>query len=233
MFIISALVLFCFFILLPGLTQSVKVQNWRKGLRLAEHQRAFQNLFSGIDGFYLSKLAREKADAVEYVYGEIEFESFVALLSLTHPNQNTVFYDLGSGVGKAVLTCAMVFDVKKSCGIELFEPLHHAALEQKKRLQQLDSYAQKSNIISLVQDNFLNVDFADATLVFINSTAFFGDTWEALNHRLAQLNPETIIITTSKKLHLPQFIVLKTTTVQMSWGIVDAYVQTQCYAQLN
>ena len=48
--------------------------------------------------------------------------------------------------------------------------------------------------------------------------------WTAINHQLKQVKPGTIIITTSKKLSLDAFIVKKTTTVQMSWGLVRAYI---------
>ena len=68
--------------------------------------------------------ARQKQDAIEYVYGEIEFLPFIALLSLDKPDSKTVFYDLGSGIGKAVLACAMVYPVHKSVGVELLPELY-------------------------------------------------------------------------------------------------------------
>lgn len=83
---------------------------------------------------------------MEYSYGEIEFFSFIALLSLINPNENTVFYDLGSGTGKAVIACGMVFPVQKSIGIELFPELYlHSCqqVEQLAAIKQYDTQAQK------------------------------------------------------------------------------------------
>lgn len=94
--------------------QKRKIRRWQDALAISKHLAVFQQLYADVNGFALSKKARLGGDAFEYVYGEIEFESFTALLSLCHPNSSTIFYDLGSGTGKAVLACAMVFNVKKA-----------------------------------------------------------------------------------------------------------------------
>jgi hypothetical protein len=200
------------------------IQQWCHQLDLNKHAACYQQLFHDIDGFFLSKTARGKHDAFEYTYGEIQFTSFIALISLTHPNAQTVFYDLGSGVGKAVLACAMVFDVQKSCGIELFHRLSLTALHQKQRLLEQPEYQDKATKIHFIHSDFLRADFSDATLVFINATALFGETWLALNQRLAMLCPNAIVLTTSKALSSNAFEVKKTTTVAMSWGLVKAYL---------
>ncbi|MCX7117868.1 MAG: hypothetical protein NTW94_08245 [Legionellales bacterium] len=200
-------------------------KRWFNELNLDKHHATFLQLVRDINGFALSRQARNLHDAMEYTYGEIDFIPFIALLYLTKPNANTVFYDLGSGVGKAVLACALVFDVKKSCGIELFENLHHAALLQHHRLQQTSQDHGKSQRIHFIHANFLSADFSDATLIFINATALFGETWHALNERLAKVNPGTLVISTSKKLISDDFLLQHTTRVAMSWGIVHAYIQ--------
>lgn len=205
--------------------QQLAIKRWRKALAIDKHLANYQLLFADINGFVLSREARATQDAMEYTYGEIEFIPFIALLSLTKPNQNTVFYDLGSGVGKAVFACAMIFNTQKSCGIELFPLLHHAAVKQRLSLEQIPSYQGIANSIHFINADFLNTDFSDATLIFMNATAFFGDTWEAINQHLRQTKPGTIIITTSKKLSCAGFNLIKMTMVQMSWGPVKAYIQ--------
>ncbi|MDP3561631.1 MAG: methyltransferase [Legionellaceae bacterium] len=180
-----------------------------------------------INGFLLSQQARGHQDAFEYVYGEIEPLSFIALLSLVPIDNKTVFYDLGSGTGKNVIACAMVFPIKKSCGIELFAELHDAALQQRHRLIQVPNYQLIARKIHFIQDNFLNANFNDATLIFINSTGYFGETWEALNQRLDQLDQCCTIITTTKPLIAKKFKLNRMTQVQMSWGIVTSYIHRQ------
>jgi len=224
-FFLALLALSLSALIYPYCHRKLMIKRWYSSLALDTHLSHYQPLYQDIDGFKLSQQARARVNAIDYTYGEIEFISFVALLSLVKPNINTVFYDLGSGTGKAVLACAMVFNVRKSCGIELFEALHHTALNQKKKLQQLPGYQKQASNLYFIHANFLHCDFSDATIIFINATAFFGDTWIAIQQRLFQLEQSTIIITTSKKLPANQFVLIKETNVRMSWGIVKAYIQ--------
>ena len=208
----------------PRWRRNIAIKRWQRALNLDAHEKAYNQLFNHLNGFTLSRQARINNDAMEYVYGEIDFISFIALLSCTRPTANTVFYDLGSGIGTAVIACAMVFNVKKSCGIELFSELHTTALLQQQRLAQTLDYNGAAKTVSFIHSNFLEVTFDDATLIFINATAFFGETWTTLNQRLEQLAPGIQIITTSKRLIAPSYSVLHQAPVKMSWGFVNAYI---------
>ncbi|WP_065240049.1 MULTISPECIES: methyltransferase domain-containing protein [Legionella] len=202
-----------------------KITLWQNALALDKHFAVFQQLYADMNGFALSKEARLDSDALEYVYGEIEFESFIALLSLCHPDSSTVFYDLGSGTGKAVLACAMVFNVKKSCGIELFASLHQSAELQKQRLSERPGYLEIASCIDFKKGDFLQIPFDDASLIFINATAFFGEAWQTISKSVEQIKPGSLVITTSKALTSNLFACLRTTKVAMSWGIVNAFIQ--------
>jgi hypothetical protein len=74
----------------------LKIKRWQSRLAIKEHLVIYNQLFCHVNGFALSKKARAKLDAFEYLYGEIEFTSFIALLALANPDKETVFYDLGS-----------------------------------------------------------------------------------------------------------------------------------------
>lgn len=209
--------------------QIIQIKSWRRQLKLNQHEAIFHTLFESVDGFSLSHIARLKQDAVEYVYGEIHFTSFIALLSLTKPDDKTVFYDLGSGVGKAVIACAMVFRVQKSIGFEWFESLHNSACEQQQRLSCIPGYAFISETVAFFHADLLTATLRDATLIFINATAFFGETWMNITSFLEQNTTENVlVISTSKALKSSLFSIIKTVTVQMSWGVVTAYIQTRC-----
>ncbi|KTC76994.1 hypothetical protein [Legionella brunensis] len=201
------------------------IKNWRRALSLDKHSAIFQKLYGHIDGFTLSRIARMKSDAMKYIYGEIDFESFIALLSLCNPNAATIFYDLGSGTGKAVIACALVFDIQKSCGIEILPALHQCAQMQQKQLRQSAGYQEKAERITFILGDLLETDFRNASIVFINATAFFGEYWFAISRHMEQLKPGAIVISTSKALLSNRFIISKTTAVTMSWGIVNAYIQ--------
>lgn len=218
------LLVLCGFRAYPRFRQRAAVKQWYKTLNLRQHEDRYHELFKHVDGFSLSRQARVAYDAIEYTYGEIEFPSFIALLSLAKPDSKTIFYDLGSGTGRAVFACAMVFGVQKSCGIELLSPLSLSALKQQQHLQQWHDYSEQSQALYFINADFLTVDFTDATLIFINATAFFGDTWDAIHQALKQVKAGTTIITTSKKLNSNGFMIIRKTWVAMSWGPVSAYI---------
>jgi len=214
-------------LLYSHLRKKIHIKRWKKSLKLQEHAQVFHSLYQDVDGFMLSCQARQQQDAVEYVYGEINFLSFIALLSLVKPDHNTAFYDLGSGVGKAVLACAMVYPVQKSVGIEFLPELHKSACKQSQKLTSLQDYANTANKIEFILGDFLETDLHDATLIFINATTFIGSIWERLCSRLDELPQLVTVISTSKALISNNFFVAKSTRIQMSWGVVYAYIQVR------
>lgn len=225
MFILASCVIVVLWMTIKRVSLRAKVWRWKKLFNIKQHANTYQILRRNINGFSLSRKGRVDNDAMEYLYGEIEFVSFIALLSCVKPQKDTVFYDLGSGVGAAVFACAMVFDVKKCCGIELFPRLHQAALLQQKRLRNISGYAAKANRIQFIQGDFLTTNFFDATLIFINATAFIGATWVRLCKRLDHTSPGTTVISTSKPVASPAFRIVHTTRMMMSWGSVRIYLQ--------
>ncbi len=204
--------------------QKLAIWRWRKTFAIDTVEPVFEKLYGDINGFALSREARQEHDAIDYIYGEIVFGPFIALLSLAKPNQNTVFYDLGSGTGKAVLASAMVFNMEKCVGIELFQSLHNAARQQCLALHALDDFLPATGNIRFIHDNFLSCKLEDATLVYINATGFIGETWTLVSHRIEETATCLTVISTSKPLRTKAFIVTKVTSVQMSWGVVRAYI---------
>jgi hypothetical protein len=203
------------------------ISRWQKSLNLKEHAKVFHQLYQDANGFVLSQHARQKHDSPEYTYGEIEFLSFIALLSLTKLDESTVFYDLGSGIGKAVLACSMVFPVHQCVGIELFPELHFEACKRLGQLSALENYKGKTKKIKFILADFLEANLNDATFIFINSTSFFGPIWEKLCIKLEQLPHLNTVITTSKTLSCTNFSMVMRTKVEMSWGVVFAYIHTK------
>ncbi|WP_131782084.1 methyltransferase [Legionella gresilensis] len=204
---------------------SKAIKKWQRALQLHIHQPIFDKLYEDVNGFVLSKAARAHHDAIEYTYGEIEFESFIALLSLCKLQPNTVFYDLGSGTGKAVIACTMVFDICKSYGIELFLPLHKCAQKQLQRLAQIESYQDKAKKIILKHENFLDSSIQDGTIIFINATTFIAELWEQISKHVEQVKPGTLVISTSKLLTSKCFAVTRIVPLKVSWGVINAYIQ--------
>lgn len=227
-FFIGTLIFFLFLHHLRYFYKQRQIYCWRKNLNLKKHEAIFELLYQNTNGFLLSALASQKA--IEYVYGEIEFESFIALLSLCKPTEETIFYDLGCGTGKAVLATTMAFNIQKSCGIEILPALYKAAEAQKEQLALNSAYKIQADKISFYQGDFLLHSIQEANLVFINATAYFGDYWITISHYLERLKPGIIVITTSKAIKSNLFIMMRVTLIQMSWGVVKAYIQKRRHA---
>ena len=60
----------------------------------------------------------------EFAYGEIAPVYFIPVINYAQPKPGEVFYDLGCGAGKPLLTASIAFPELKVCrGIELLEGL--------------------------------------------------------------------------------------------------------------
>ncbi|MBA2650540.1 MAG: hypothetical protein H0U75_13290 [Legionella sp.] len=204
---------------------SRQLRLWRRQFNIQTHLLTFQTVYADQNGFILSQEARKGCDALEYTYGEIDFESFVALLSRFKPDEHTIFYDLGSGIGTAVVAAAMVFKINKSCGIELHQSLHECAKRIRLRLGNMPEYSVAAEHICFINNDFLQCALGDASLVFINATAFFGDFWLQISHHLEHLPTGAIVLSTSKKVDSKLYSVTYNTHIKMSWGTVKVYAQ--------
>lgn len=207
--------------------ENIKIWRWKKRIHLYEHLKRMHEISDQINGFTLSKQARKREDAIEYVYGETDLTSFAALLSLISFDKDSIFYDLGSGTGKLVLFAAMLFPLKKSCGVEYFQALYQAALVQKSKMAQYKPYQTIMPRISFIHKNYLQVDISDAHIIFINTSTCIGETWLSLNQKLACLPNCHTIITTTKPLTTEAYQLTRTTWLQMSWGEVKAFMHVR------
>lgn len=99
------------------------------------------------------------------LYGEVTYQSTEAIVNQfkEHFNNQTVFYDMGSGLGKMVVHIGLKYNAKKSCGVELSAERMAAANEIK------DKYC-SGNVI-FIEDDFFKVDISDATVLYVDNTA--------------------------------------------------------------
>jgi SAM-dependent methyltransferase len=191
---------------------------------LASNNTFLNQIFQHMHGKLRSKWYRLSRGIwnKEFIYGEIEVLPFFTLLEKTQPTPGEIFYDLGSGSGKAVFTAGLYFDLAKSCGIELLAPLYTLANNRVKQAQELaGSQDQLKNLatIQFKNDNFLNADFLEANIVYIAATCLQTETWEKLIDKLVQLQPGSRIIVASKQISHQRFTQIYQGNELMSWGL--------------
>ncbi|KTC84027.1 hypothetical protein [Legionella drozanskii] len=162
----------------------------------------------------------------EFIYGEIDFLSFYTILERTSPSTQDIFYDLGSGSGKAVLSALLFFHVSKSIGIELLPPLYEQSNTQlEKAVQRFQQhniekeYLPQMERIQFINDSFLHYDFGDADILFVAATCLTDATWNELISKMARLKPGSRIIVTTRMIHHEQFESIYQGIELMSWGL--------------
>jgi predicted RNA methylase len=83
-----------------------------------------------------------------------------------------VFYDLGSGIGKLVSHVALGSTLSKVCGIELDKVRHSKA---QKLVDSLNFPFSKPDLIN---DDFLNCNYSDATIIYFDNTMWNDELTE-------------------------------------------------------
>jgi len=184
-------------------------------------QQIFEKLYADVDGYKLSHDARAKASFAYagYVYGEITYEGFSAVLEKAHPQPGEVFYDFGSGTGKAVILAALLYDFSKAVGIEILGDLYEASQEV------LGKFEPKTNQkVEFIKADYRDVDFSDADIIFINATMMQYEFTDWFFDKLEKLKKETRIITSSLPLDLRAYDTDWLKEVPFTWGKETVYL---------
>lgn len=188
-----------------------------------------QLLYGDCDGYGLSTKGRDRTanHTEDFVYGEVTPEVMWQLLQASEAKAGENFYDLGSGTGKPPLLAAIMSDLGKCVGIELFDELHSAA--------QLALARYRTNILPHVPhkaaqhieyrcNDFRSEDWSDGDIVFSHCTCFSPALMEAFVAQVNKLKSGARVMTVSKELPSPDVILLQVVPVQMAWGGATVYV---------
>lgn len=173
----------------------------------------FHSLYSETDGYLISHKGRKKLDYFYqgHNYGEITYEGFLKMLALAKPKKNEIFYDLGSGTGKAVILASILGNFSKLTGIEIIEDLWQESNKilnhyQKKIVPHLLPQ-KKDQKISFLKNDFNKIDFSDADIIFLNSTHLKYEINPIFLRKLSQLKKGTKLLTNSQWIDFPLFSV--------------------------
>jgi SAM-dependent methyltransferase len=122
------------------------------------------------------------------VYGEITMmgvSSVIRKFSKLFQDPECVFYDLGCGLGRMAGQVALLTNAKKSVGVELCPNRFAAA---KELADSIDWVATKPTFI---QGDFLDQDYSDATVVYIDNTMYLP---EVLDKVISMLPEDCMVI---------------------------------------
>lgn len=212
-----------------------KLENHRDSQKFKKTLTLLLTIFQSVKSTNISIKDREKLKIEDdaFIYGEIDFLSFMFILDKIKPQVGEVFYDLGSGAGKAVFTAALNYDLSRSVGIELLPGLSLKSKELIKEARSIvklqlassgDLYSKRIDSIEMINADLLKSDCTDADIIFVNATCFSETTWEKLLEKFMALKTGCRIITTSKTIWNPSFQLLESELELMSWGMNSVYI---------
>ena len=172
------------------------------------------------------------------VYGEIDLQGFIQLLltndiNIPHSSKD-IFYDLGSGSGRAVFAARYIGDYKECIGIELLGNLHNMATS----VQSLYKFQYKHKLLH-DDINFIHSDLLDVkewwsvgTVVYIPNLLFDNVLMEQIVEK-AKYAPNNAYWICLKKFNSDEsfnteFELIHQCPVEMSWGQSNVYVYKRC-----
>lgn len=206
-------------------------RGWRSTVHYDRCLTIFKKLYEGVDAYQVSKAERDHRSLSDsgLIYGEVVFYSFVRLLELAKPQSGEIFYDLGSGAGKAVFIAGLVFNFSKACGIEKLEGLYQLSQQLNQKLRALPErqslIPDKPINVEFSCSDFREVDYSDADIIFINATCWIGEILNATIIKLEQLKQGArVIITTADLNGINGFQLTYTNLHLMSWGVATVRI---------
>lgn len=183
-------------------------------------------LYQGVSGF-ISYQPGEKETGekkkVYLTYGEILYPSVSKIIDYIDINENDVFCDLGSGVGKVALQFFLRTPVKKAYGIEYSQKRNHMAeaayAQVHKEFPEL--YA-GGRTLGCASGNFLEMDISDATIIYTCSTCFSEDLLSDMG-KLIDTCPNMKYLVSMKQIpnQLPFDRILE---IECTWDKTKCYV---------
>ena len=189
----------------------------------------FNYLYANINGYDISSASRPKTtSSKDLLYGEIPFATWKKIVEQANPKDGAIFFDLGSGTGRVVIESHLLFNFRKSIGIELVKGLHDKACEIAETFTKIikpqinDSITNRE--LLFINDNILNVDIYEADFILLPHPFKSENDFLALEERfLKQLKPKTKIVTFIRPLRNRRFKGFGGTLYNFSWGKSTAY----------
>ncbi|MSU75404.1 MAG: hypothetical protein EXS55_02745 [Candidatus Magasanikbacteria bacterium] len=197
--------------------------------RLAE--KIFNELYADIDGYALASKGKQTLGRYDshLTYGEITWDTFLDIMAeVQYRNNHKIFYDLGSGLGKAVIAAAMLGNFTHVLGVELLTELHHAA---KKILFRFNKTARphlaahnRGVVVDYIHKDLFDHDWSDGDVVFMQTTCFNESLMERLEEQAENLKPGSLVVTLSKYLRNPSFKIITQKKYPFGWGEATVFI---------
>jgi hypothetical protein len=164
------------------------------------------------------------------VYGEIDLGGFCELLMHHIPHgSGDIFYDLGSGSGRAVFAARFVGDFRECVGIELLSNLHELASSVRSLYRFQYQYKLIHQHIQFICSDLLDHDgwWRDGTVVYVPNLLFDEYLKDQIAEKAVKMRTGAFLICLKKfkgAAFNSVFDLVKERPVAMSWGESTVYI---------
>ncbi|RAP31943.1 hypothetical protein DID76_01740 [Candidatus Marinamargulisbacteria bacterium SCGC AG-414-C22] len=192
-----------------------------------EQKECFEKHFENVSGYGLSAKDKQQfdGDSKSLVYGDIDFDGFAAILDKVEISDDSIFYDLGSGIGKALMTAALKHPFCVLCGVEILPGLHQKSIEiLNKFTSSFNGKDIKLPTFQIENKCILDVNMTDADIVYISSTCFDEDFMGSICEKLTNLKIGSYIITLTKHFKDDSLKILYQGQQKMGWGTPTVFI---------
>jgi len=172
-----------------------------------------------------------------FTYGEVGELSLLRMLDIAqrlHVNGGSrgLFFDLGCGVGKAIILAALhSIGFSRCIGVELLPGLFALADDLGNRFRAAcatnDMRASEIADVAFVEGDLMNVDLNGAALVLVNAGSWQEPALSRLRQHLIDNMPDRCILATIRRPVALQdsqgLVALEEVHLPMSWGLAPVY----------
>lgn len=186
----------------------------------------YTQIFTGLNGYGISlveKQLRETQEPIfqDILYGEVSLELLYALYVLPPLNaylpHTKIFYDLGSGIGNAVISSYLTGLFTKCVGVELLNSLYDASLTAHARLMEFEPAA--ATQVQFIHADMLTVDFSEADLILFCCPTKDESLRLAVEHKCRNLKTGAIILSLIHQFQdMENFALLDESMAKVAWG---------------
>lgn len=170
-----------------------------------------------------------------YMYGEIGLSTMATVLAKVRflyggRTSGGVFWDLGSGTGKAVFAAALSANFEACCGIELLDSLHAVSTDlldrwERVAVPRLPEDCAPGPVRFLHGDILaLKSEWTRGDVIFANSTCFDERLMVALAEAAEACQVGSFFITTTKRLPSHKWSIVEAELMVMSWGGATVFI---------
>ncbi|MGH1340846.1 MAG: hypothetical protein ACRBN8_04810 [Nannocystales bacterium] len=178
-----------------------------------------RRLYRDVDGYEIGarqerRIERARGSAT---YGEIMPSASVKLIDALELGPADTFVDLGSGVGKLVMTAALRSKVGRAIGVELGRDRHRDAVSVVREAEAEGVLT--PGVVELRNQDILRTSLAGATVLYTCSTAFPYAFTERVAHRVGRLRRPVRFVTLQElDCDVPGFALTEVMRLDMSWA---------------